>query len=240
MLLALIFRGVAFEFRFKSRRNRHWWDRAFACGSMAATFAQGVVLGAFIHGHRGRRPRLCRAGPGLAQPVLPVLRPGADGRLRHAGRRLADRQDRGRLQSWAYGRCASSGLLTLAAVAVVSLWTPLIHAEIAARWFAWPNIALSRRPCRSWSSLAVMAALHRASSAASTGRPFLLTLAPVHPLLRRPRDQPVPLRHPARRSRSGTRPRPAPRRCSCWSAPCSCCRSSWPTPATTTGCSAGR
>jgi cytochrome d ubiquinol oxidase subunit II len=50
MLLALIFRGVAFEFRFKSRRNRHWWDRAFAWGSMTATFAQGVVLGAFIHG----------------------------------------------------------------------------------------------------------------------------------------------------------------------------------------------
>jgi len=37
MLLALIFRGVAFEFRFKSRGNRHWWDRAFSFGSMAAT-----------------------------------------------------------------------------------------------------------------------------------------------------------------------------------------------------------
>ena len=50
MLLALIFRGVSFEFRFKSIDNRHWWDRAFAFGSMAATFAQGVVLGSFILG----------------------------------------------------------------------------------------------------------------------------------------------------------------------------------------------
>ena len=50
MLLALIFRGVAFEFRFKSAGIAHWWDRAFACGSMAATFAQGMVLGGFIQG----------------------------------------------------------------------------------------------------------------------------------------------------------------------------------------------
>jgi len=50
MLLALIFRGVSFEFRFKSIENRHWWDRAFTFGSMAATFAQGVVLGSFILG----------------------------------------------------------------------------------------------------------------------------------------------------------------------------------------------
>ena len=51
MLLALIFRGVAFEFRFKAERSTGIrWDRAFAFGSMTATFFQGVVLGAFIQG----------------------------------------------------------------------------------------------------------------------------------------------------------------------------------------------
>ena len=46
----------------------------------------------------------------------------------------------GPLQDWAYGRMRQAALCTLAAVAIVSLWTPLLHTEIAARWFAWPNI----------------------------------------------------------------------------------------------------
>src|SRR4051812_37931064 len=50
MLLALIFRGVAFEFRFRDVEHRTFWDHAFGYGSAMATFAQGVVLGAFIQG----------------------------------------------------------------------------------------------------------------------------------------------------------------------------------------------
>src|SRR5512139_3006484 len=50
MLLGLIFRGVAFEFRLKTKRARHWWDRAFFGGSLVATFAQGVVLGNYVEG----------------------------------------------------------------------------------------------------------------------------------------------------------------------------------------------
>jgi len=50
MLAGLIFRGVAFEFRFKSRRNRRWWNRAFCWGSGVAAFAQGAVVGAYIQG----------------------------------------------------------------------------------------------------------------------------------------------------------------------------------------------
>ena len=50
MLLALIFRGVAFEFQFRDAEHRHVWDHAFSIGSALATFAQGIVLGAFIQG----------------------------------------------------------------------------------------------------------------------------------------------------------------------------------------------
>lgn len=52
MLLGLVFRGVAFEFRFKRPGLRRFWDRAFAGGSAVATFAQGVVLGTFIQGFK--------------------------------------------------------------------------------------------------------------------------------------------------------------------------------------------
>src|SRR5437762_12982631 len=50
MLLALVFRGVAFEFRFKHPAVRRFWDGAFCGGSLVATFAQGIVLGTFIQG----------------------------------------------------------------------------------------------------------------------------------------------------------------------------------------------
>src|ERR1700691_1114891 len=50
MLLALVFRGVAFEFRFRDADNKTFWDRAFSYGSGIATFAQGVTLGSFIQG----------------------------------------------------------------------------------------------------------------------------------------------------------------------------------------------
>ncbi len=50
MLIALIFRGVAFEFRFKARRARRFWGGAFAMGSMVAAFAQGLILGALVEG----------------------------------------------------------------------------------------------------------------------------------------------------------------------------------------------
>ena len=52
MLLALVFRGVAFEFRFRDAEHRTFWDHGFFYGSLVATVAQGVMLGAFIQGFR--------------------------------------------------------------------------------------------------------------------------------------------------------------------------------------------
>ena len=53
LLLGLIFRGVAFEFRFKADdAHRPWWDKAFIGGSLVATFFQGATLGGFLQGIR--------------------------------------------------------------------------------------------------------------------------------------------------------------------------------------------
>ena len=54
MLFALIFRGIAFEFRFRAGRFRRIWDWAFAAGSALAGFCQGLVLGALIDGVQAR------------------------------------------------------------------------------------------------------------------------------------------------------------------------------------------
>lgn len=50
MALALIFRGVSFEFRFKATKGQQFWDYAFIWGSILSSFLQGVILGAVIQG----------------------------------------------------------------------------------------------------------------------------------------------------------------------------------------------
>ena len=50
MLLALVFRGVAFEFRWRTRRGKFLWDASFFGGSLMAALAQGVALGALVQG----------------------------------------------------------------------------------------------------------------------------------------------------------------------------------------------
>ena len=69
MLLALVFRGVAFEFRTVSRTSKTYWNVAFTIGSTVAAFAQGVILGGLDSGHRGRVRRLCRRPVRLGDAV---------------------------------------------------------------------------------------------------------------------------------------------------------------------------
>ena len=94
MLLALVFRGVAFEFRFRDAERRSLWDHGFCYGSALATFAQGVVLGAFIQGFQGRGAAFRRRIARLLHALLAVHRRRAAVRLRTAGRGLAGAQDR--------------------------------------------------------------------------------------------------------------------------------------------------
>ena len=140
MLLALIFRGVAFEFRFKQPELRKWWDRAFCYGSTLAAFSQGVVLGTFIQGFQvsGRvytgssfdwvTPFAMTTGVAL---VFGYSLLGAGWLV------IKTEHD---LQAWARraGRYALVG--TVLAIVIVSVWTPFLHPQIANRWFSWPNI----------------------------------------------------------------------------------------------------
>ncbi len=50
MLLALVFRGVAFEFRWVAKPHHQLWDLAFAGGSITAAFTQGIILGGLLQG----------------------------------------------------------------------------------------------------------------------------------------------------------------------------------------------
>ncbi|HYZ24412.1 MAG TPA: cytochrome d ubiquinol oxidase subunit II [Rhodopila sp.] len=141
MLLALVFRGVAFEFRFKHEGLRLFWDRAFCGGSAVATFAQGVVLGTYIQGFQvtGREFTGSTFDWLRPFPVLTGIALMFGYSLLGAGW-LIIKTD-GALQEWARdaGRIALIGVLI--AIGMVSIWTPAADPDIAERWFSWPNLA---------------------------------------------------------------------------------------------------
>jgi cytochrome d ubiquinol oxidase subunit II len=144
MLLALILRGVAFEFRFHAtHRGRFWWDVAFCGGSLVAALCQGLILGGLIHGIHVVDNRfvgsswdwfngfsvLCGVAVVVGYTLLGAcwLIWRTSGALRKRSRRYAMRL----------------AVALLALIVGVSLWTPFLHPQFMARWFGWPGIVLT-------------------------------------------------------------------------------------------------
>jgi cytochrome bd ubiquinol oxidase subunit II len=141
MLLALIFRGLAFEFRLRDSENKTFWDRAFCYGPAIATFEQGMVLGSFIQGFRVSG----RQFSGTSFDFLPVRsadRRRVTLRLRPIGRRVANPETEGDVQTAARrnARMCLAGIVL--AIAIVGIWMPFLNESGSARWFMWPRIAL--------------------------------------------------------------------------------------------------
>ncbi|MGR1220411.1 cytochrome d ubiquinol oxidase subunit II [Metapseudomonas otitidis] len=141
MLIGLVFRGVAFEFRFKAKpAKRHLWDKAFIGGSIAATFFQGVALGAYIEG----LPVVNRAYAGgsldwLAPfPLFCGL--GLIAAYALLGCTWLIMKTEGRLQQQMHDLARPLVLVMLGTTGIVSVWTPLAHEAIAQRWFSLPNL----------------------------------------------------------------------------------------------------
>ena len=171
MLLALIFRGVAFEFRWVAKPRHAKWDVAFAAGSTVAAVSQGVILGALIQGITVVDGQfaggafdwltpfslMCGLGVAAGYALLGAtwLMMKTEGPVEVRARRLAPRL---------------LGLL-LAFVALVSVWTPLAIERIADRWFSLPNLYwLSPVPL---ATLALAWTCWRGTLAGRTVAPFL-------------------------------------------------------------------
>ena len=143
MLLALIFRGVAFEYRWRTRRWKRVWDFGFFGGSLAAALAQGIALGALVQGIEVQG-RSYAGGwwdwltpfslvTGIALPLGYALLGATWLNLKLTGA-VQERMQR-------LAQPALAG--TLAMLALVSLLTPLQDPVYAERWFSWPNAAWS-------------------------------------------------------------------------------------------------
>ena len=141
MLLALVFRGVAFEFRFRQPWVAWFWSRGFCAGSAVAAFAQGAVLGAFIQGFAVDGRAFVGSSWDWLTPfsVLTGLAVMAGYGLLGAGWLIIKTE--GALQEWARRMGRVCLVCVVLAILFVSVWTPLTDAAIAQRWFSWPNIA---------------------------------------------------------------------------------------------------
>jgi len=175
MLLGLIFRGVAFEFRFRRPGHKPLWEVSFTGGSIIATFCQGVVLGAFVQGIEIEGRRYAGGWFDWLTPfsVFTGLALLCGYALLGAGWLLIKSEGEPQARLWRLIR--PLGLAVLAAIAVVGLWTPMLNEQIAGRWFSWPNIAI-------FSPLPLLVALtglalDRAVSRRRARQPFLLALA---------------------------------------------------------------
>jgi cytochrome bd ubiquinol oxidase subunit II len=176
MLVGLIFRGVAFEFRWRTTRSeRNRWDFAFAGGSLLATLAQGIALGAILQGIHveGRH----YAGgwwdwltpfsilTGLALVIGYAL----------LGATWLVMKTEGEVRDRAYTLSWFLLFAMLGAIGAVSIATPFLDVQYARRWFAWPNVILTAPVPIAVAAVTVM--LLRSLVSRQDYRPFFLSLA---------------------------------------------------------------
>jgi cytochrome bd ubiquinol oxidase subunit II len=142
MLLALVFRGVAFEFRFRDAEHKTFWDHAFNYGSAIATFAQGIVLGSFIQGYEVNGRQFSGSSLAFLTPfsLMTGLALLFGYGLLGAGWLILKTEGDIQAAARRQGRICLIGVL--AAIAVVSIWTPVASPMVATRWFSWPNILI--------------------------------------------------------------------------------------------------
>jgi cytochrome d ubiquinol oxidase subunit II len=141
MLLALVFRGVAFEFRSVARTSKRWWNLAFWLGSTLAAFFQGVILGGIVQGIKVANGEFAGGPFDWATPFSLLCGLGVVAGYALLGATWLVMRTEGEVAERA--RDLARRMLipaVLAFMAVVSLWTPIADERIARRWFSLPNI----------------------------------------------------------------------------------------------------
>ncbi|MGK7296721.1 MAG: cytochrome d ubiquinol oxidase subunit II [Candidatus Wenzhouxiangella sp. M2_3B_020] len=134
MLAGLIFRGIAFEFRFKSRSNRHWWNRSFSIGSTVAAFAQGAVIGAYIQGFEVVDRVYVGGAFDWLTPFTIMTGIGVVTGYALLGATWTILKTEGETQRWAFGVAEKLLLAVFGFFIIVSVWTPLTKPFVYERW----------------------------------------------------------------------------------------------------------
>lgn len=172
MLIGLILRGVAFDFRVKARaHHKPWWNRAFFAGSTLASVAQGWMLGRYVTGFAdGWLPTVFAAAIALALPAAYVL----------LGATWLIMKTEGDLQRRAIGWAKAAWVPVVLGIGLISLATPWASATVRERWFSMPAfIALLPIPLMTALALGALRALLNSSRIRSKlcWVPFVLVIA---------------------------------------------------------------
>lgn len=140
MLLALVFRGVAFEFRTVADTSKKYWTFAFAGGSTLAAFCQGLILGGLIRGIKVENGVFAGGAFDFATPFALLCGLGVVAGYALLGACWLVMKTEGKVARRARDHAKLLLLGVLVFMAVVSLWTPLEFPRIRERWFSLPNI----------------------------------------------------------------------------------------------------
>jgi cytochrome d ubiquinol oxidase subunit II len=140
MLLGLIFRGVAFEFRWVALTSKKYWNFAFAAGSTLAAFCQGLILAGLLEGIKVENGVFAGGSFDWATPFAVLCGLGVVTGYALLGATWLVMKTDGVVAERARIHAKLLLIAVLAFMAVVSVWTPLAFERIAARWFSTPNI----------------------------------------------------------------------------------------------------
>ena len=139
MLLGLVFRGVAFEFRWRTIRGRWVWDWAFFLGSVVSALAQGIALGALVQGIAIDNRRYVGGWWDWLQPFSITTGIALVVGYTLLGATWLNMKTTDPVRHRARGIAWWSMLATLALIGVVSLWTPFVDPIYYERWFTFPT-----------------------------------------------------------------------------------------------------
>jgi cytochrome bd ubiquinol oxidase subunit II len=143
MLIGLIFRGVAFEFRWRTTRARNRWDIAFTGGSWLAALAQGIALGAILQGVHVEGRQYAGGWWDWLTPFSLLTGVSVVAGYALLGATWLILKTEGSLRDRAYHLSWYLLFVMLLAIVAVSIATPLLTIHYAQRWFTWPNIVLT-------------------------------------------------------------------------------------------------
>ena len=175
MLLGLVLRGVAFEFRWRDPAHRELWDRAFTGGSLIATFAQGITLGALLQGITIHGRAYAGGWWEWLSPFSLLTGIGLIAGYALLGACWLNWKTTGDLQRQAVTYAGRLGIALLTMIGIISVMTLTLEPQYYTRWLSYPGVlATAQIPL---ATLIVMVMFYRSLSRQKDAQPFFWALA---------------------------------------------------------------